>query len=362
MTNTTFEHELYEIKSDFLKKSKFEVYYMECRARGEVLRMLLEFVGATYFNRPTVDWPQGMKDTFFGVVPQLTHFKPDGTTFKMSETHAITRYLARLFGLDGANIEENATLDMLLSSSSDNILDVMREEVFKKPNPYEEASFERFLEKGKYVLDGLERFLVKNGSNGYFLGTKTTLPDFSYFDWMEFFFSKYPVGAAKAFEKERPASFKLYQRLSSHPRIRAYIDGGRWKYRSSSPFLGVATAGFFTKDWEKAHKFYTETLGLECTLNVNPAPSMDANQRYLQYSLPYSDTKFSLFHPGAKKMEKRGGDVITFKVHSVEDVYADLTKKGVEFKFPPTKETWGIHTQLVDPDGNRVNLVSHMTY
>ncbi|KAF9971613.1 hypothetical protein BGZ73_005421 [Actinomortierella ambigua] len=359
MTNSTFEHELYEIKSQFLKKSKFEIYYMETRARAELPRMILEYVGASYTNRAPVDWPKGKNQTFFGYLPQLIHTKPDGTTFEMSETKALTRYIARLFELDGANVEENATLDMLLSCSCDNILDLMMEHVWMKPEPEKEESFERFLEHAKYVLDGFERFLVQNGSNGHFLHTKTTAPDFAYFDWMQYFLSSYPIAATKAFEKERPASFKLYQRLNSHPRIRAYIDGGRWEHRSSSPFLGVSTAGFFTKDWERALKFYTEKLGLECTMNINPAPEMDANQRYLQFELPYSKTKFTLFCPGTiKKMEKRGGDMVTFNVHNVEDAYVDLEKKGVEFKFKPMKETWGMHAQLADPDGNIITLFS----
>ncbi|KAF9162081.1 hypothetical protein DFQ26_003879 [Actinomortierella ambigua] len=351
MTHDTVEHELYEIKSDFLKKSKFEVYYMETRARAELPRLLLEFVGASYTNRAPADWPKGKKDTLFGYLPQLIHTKPDGTTFEMSETKALTRYLSRLFGLVGTNVEENATLDMLLSCIIDNIMEVMADEVWKKPNPNDEAAFERFAESAKYFLNGLERFLVKNGSNGFFLHSKTTYPDIAYYDWMEHFFTAYPIGAAKAFKEERPATFKLYQRLNSHPRLRAYIDGGRWKHRSSSPFLGMSTAGYFTKDWEKALEFYKEKLGLECTMNVNPAPAMDANQRYLEFSLPYSKTKFTLFCPGTlENMDKRGGDMVTFNVHSVQDAYDDLSKKGVEFKFAPKTETWGVHTQLVDPD------------
>lgn len=39
----------YKIKCDFLKNSHFEVMYMATRARAEVIRHLLEFVGVSVF-------------------------------------------------------------------------------------------------------------------------------------------------------------------------------------------------------------------------------------------------------------------------------------------------------------------------
>lgn len=40
-----YPQDIYTIESDFLKNSKFEILYMACRARAEVPRYLLEYVG-----------------------------------------------------------------------------------------------------------------------------------------------------------------------------------------------------------------------------------------------------------------------------------------------------------------------------
>ena len=121
-----------------------------------------------------VEWPAGKKDTPFGVLPVLTHIKPDGEEFVVSEVPALTRYLGRLFGLDGNNLEEDALLDACLHSACDNVLNVMMTEIWMKPDPKEKANIDKAFEGMAPFFDGLEKYLVKNGSNGYLLGEKVS--------------------------------------------------------------------------------------------------------------------------------------------------------------------------------------------
>ncbi|KAF9201943.1 hypothetical protein BGZ49_007854, partial [Haplosporangium sp. Z 27] len=156
----------YTIKSDFLKNSRFEVLYMATRARAEVPRMLLEYVGATYTSAAPVDWPAGKKETPFGLLPVLTHVKPNGEVFTVPEVPALTRYLGRLFGLVGETLEEDAILDACFQSGTDNILNVMVMDIWMKPNPTDSECINGAFEKMVSFFDGFERYLVANGSNG----------------------------------------------------------------------------------------------------------------------------------------------------------------------------------------------------
>lgn len=47
-----YPQDIYTIESDFLKNSKFEILYMACRARAEVPRYLLEYVGVSDHPHP----------------------------------------------------------------------------------------------------------------------------------------------------------------------------------------------------------------------------------------------------------------------------------------------------------------------
>ncbi|KAK5808328.1 hypothetical protein F5H01DRAFT_351870 [Linnemannia elongata] len=174
----TYAQDEYKITCDFLKNSRFEVLYMATRARAEIIRHLLEYVGANYKSVTPVDWPAGKKDTPFGVLPVLTHIKPDGEKFVVSEVPALTRYLGRLFSLAGKNFEEDALLDACLHSACDNVLNVMMMEIWMKPDPKEKANIDKAFQNMAPFFDGLEKYLVKNGSNGYLLGEKVSFASF----------------------------------------------------------------------------------------------------------------------------------------------------------------------------------------
>ncbi|KAG0306909.1 hypothetical protein BGZ98_001503, partial [Dissophora globulifera] len=62
----------------------------------------------------------------------------------------------------------------------------------------------------------------------------TTYPEFLWYHWMQYFYEAFAEQMnALVSETTRPALYKMYQRLSSNPRLRAYIAGGRWEFRSA---------------------------------------------------------------------------------------------------------------------------------
>ncbi|KAF9090390.1 hypothetical protein BGX23_005997 [Mortierella sp. AD031] len=353
----TYAQDKYTINSDFLKNSRFEVLYMATRARGEVIRHLLEFVGANYKSVTPVEWPAGKKDTPFGLLPVLTHVKPDGEKFVISEVPALVRYLGRLFGLDGNNLEEDAVLDACLQSACDNVLNVMMTEIWMKPDPKEKANIDKAFTEMAPFFDGFERYLVKNGSNGYLLGEKTTYPEFAWFEWMHYFYGEYPENMKTLVSEERrPATYKMFKRLESNPRISAYIKGGRWEYRPDTPLLGMYSAGVMTNDWEKSLEFYHKILGFEVVMNVEVQGQNGA--RYMEYFVNSQEkTKFTVYYGGPDhKCAGQNKAGIAFAVKSVQETYDTLVKKGVKFSMPPAQMPWGSMAQLEDPDGNSLTL------
>lgn len=124
-----------------------------------------------------MDWPKGKKDTPFGLLPLITHYKPDGSTFTLSQVTSILRYTARLFGLVGANDEENAIIDSCVQCATEDILNTFQKHVWMKKDSTKEDTAKAFEEMTSY-FDGIERFLVKNGSNGYLVGSKVWLTDY----------------------------------------------------------------------------------------------------------------------------------------------------------------------------------------
>ncbi|KAG0287398.1 hypothetical protein BGZ98_004653 [Dissophora globulifera] len=237
----TYPQDEYTITDDALRKSRFEIEYFAFRARAEAPRFLLEYIGANYTSRTLVNWPASRKDTPFGMSPVLTHHKPDGLAFEVGEGIAFMRYLASLFGLKGSNIEEDAILDSCFSCANDSLFNAIMMGIWKSSDPKSKENIDKTFEKMTSYFDGMERYLVKNGSNGYLLGQKTTYPEFVWYGWMEYLYEAHAEQMnALVSETTRPALYKMYKRLASNPRLRAYVEGGRWEFRPA-PATHAAT-------------------------------------------------------------------------------------------------------------------------
>ncbi|GJJ76054.1 hypothetical protein EMPS_08413 [Entomortierella parvispora] len=345
------------VLSETLKQSRFDVFYMATRARAEVIRLMFEFCGANYTSSAPVAWPKGKKDTPFGLLPLITHYKPDGSVFRLSQVGAIQRYAGRLLGLVGSNEEENAIVDSCNQCALEDILNVMQMNIWLKPKSTDEDTEKAFKAMTPF-LDGIEQYLVKNGSNGYLVGQKTTYAEFPWFDWMSMFYAVYPNQfKPMCNESTRPALFKMYQRLESNPRLQAYIKGGRWEYRPSKPFAALYSTGVCVSDWDKAFEFYSKTLGLECLANRQPE-GLPEGARYMEFiANPLEKTKFTVFCYGkGAPADPAAKTSISWLVQDVNDSYERLLKRGVVFKMPPATYPWGTVAAFTDPDGNTLNI------
>ncbi|KAG0055531.1 hypothetical protein BGZ83_008276 [Gryganskiella cystojenkinii] len=355
-----FEHypqDRYTITNDYIKNSRFDILYMATRARAETIRLMFEFCGVNYTSSAPVEWPKYKKDTPFGLLPVLTHYKPDGTTFVLPEVASIQRYTAKMLGLAGSNPEEEAIIDSVNQVALEDILNTFLMDVWMKKDPSKEDIAKAF-EKLLPYFDGLERTLVSNGSNGYLVGNKACYAEFPWYDWLHMFYDTYAENMKTICSEEiRPATHKMFMRLDGNPRIQTYIKAGRWEHRPSKPVVGLYSAGVCVSDWDRAYKFYKDTLDLECLANRQPE-GLPEGGRYMEFVAGHGDkTRFTVFCYGsscpADPPQKTG---INFLVRDINEAHERLVKKGVVFKMAPQKFPWGSVAQFTDPDGNTLNL------
>jgi len=105
-------------------------------------------------------------------------------------------------------------------------------------------------------------------------------------------------------------------------------------------------------EFERGVSFYRDTLGIRLLFSAPP--------------------QMAFFQCGAVRLlvgvmpagqKAQRGSAIYFSVTDIEEVYASLREKGVEFKAPPhvvnrsaQSETW--LAEFVDPDSNQLALLS----
>lgn len=107
-------------------------------------------------------------------------------------------------------------------------------------------------------------------------------------------------------------------------------------------------------DQDKALTFYTEKLGFKLVVDE----AFDKTARWIELQPPAGQTRVVLIK--ARPGDPRVGSLtnIVFTSEDIEKTYLDLKVKGVHFKEPPNRQSWGLFTQFTDPDGNIFVLAS----
>jgi len=107
---------------------------------------------------------------------------------------------------------------------------------------------------------------------------------------------------------------------------------------------------------EKSLQFYRDKLGFEVVVDEPFGSSSDA--RWIELRPPNGQTRIVLLK--ASSTDSRLGQLsnIVFTAEDIEETYFNLKVKGVPFKEPPNKQSWGMFTQFSDPDGNMFVLSS----
>lgn len=104
----------------------------------------------------------------------------------------------------------------------------------------------------------------------------------------------------------------------------------------------------FVSDWERAIRFYTETLEM-------PAAFRSDEMGWAQLATGRARLALERVDPDDAEARDLVGRFVgvSLEVADIHDAYARLTERGVAFESPPEKQPWGgVLAHLKDPDGN----------
>ncbi|KAK3838898.1 MAG: hypothetical protein J3R72DRAFT_492772 [Linnemannia gamsii] len=211
--------------SDTTAKSTFVVKYMNLMGRAAIVRVLLHLSGQEYTNE-FIALDSVAKDRTlypFGHVPVLIETLPDGSTFELGETLAIEQYLAEKFGLLGTTPQQAATR----RSVALNIYLELYTPCFNSTTPIQQLIADPTSEFMSKTLPQFiathERWLIKNGNNGYYFGDKLSYPDLVLLNWIRVL-----EGMGVKFEEDGP--FKKLEKTIKG------LDAWRGQYDAYHPF------------------------------------------------------------------------------------------------------------------------------
>lgn len=202
----------------FRKKSpkspkNYRLVYFNCRARGEVCRLILIQAGVDFQDERVEfeEWPDLKCDTTWGTLPEL-HM--NGT--ELSQSMAIARYLAREHGLAGKSSWQQALVDSVV----DALYDIYRIHAEWFSTHDEEKKAEVAKRKREVVipttLANLQYFMEKhNAGNSYLVGNTITWADLYFLVISDYF----PPGTLNKF----PKLAAILTRLHKQPRIAEWI-------------------------------------------------------------------------------------------------------------------------------------------
>jgi catechol 2,3-dioxygenase-like lactoylglutathione lyase family enzyme len=109
----------------------------------------------------------------------------------------------------------------------------------------------------------------------------------------------------------------------------------------------------FVADLERSKSFYRDTLGLRMAHeDENSAVFELEGASLILLSIAAAQDLLSSEAVATRPPAAAGSQLVSF-VEDVDEVYADLTAKGVEFIREPVDRWWGLRTaHFKDPDGN----------
>jgi predicted enzyme related to lactoylglutathione lyase len=140
-----------------------------------------------------------------------------------------------------------------------------------------------------------------------------------------------------------------------------------------NPVIKISNAQFWVHDQDNALEFYTKTLGWEVRadvtmeewhfrwLVVGPVGQEDVGLVLMPVPGPPlldADGSKAL----ADLVAKGAGGTLFLETDDCQASYDDLSKRGVTFNDPPTRQPYGIDTSFRDPSGNNIRLTQLLEF
>ncbi|XP_022081494.1 S-crystallin 4-like isoform X2 [Acanthaster planci] len=172
------------------------------------------FSTCTYPRSRKVVSPNIAVDQPDAPMQQLPYLEVDGK--KIPQSRAMHGFVAREFGLNGANNEETTKIDVIIASLEDIRLPLSRI-VFREQDEEKKKELlaKFYAETAPKFFTALEKMLVENGGDGFLVGSKISRADIFFYVVMEFL-DQNEV-------KKYPKLVALMERVAKDPKIAAYL-------------------------------------------------------------------------------------------------------------------------------------------
>jgi len=222
--------------------STFEIKYFPIHGLAGIARTILAIAGAKFTTFNPEDWAAEKPHAPFGVMPLLVETSADGKTkLQIAESDAIERYLARKFGLLGADAFEDTLVNSFVSNTTGLQVHIFVKYFLVKDLELKAANKEPLITNNitpwiKYH----EQHLKDNGASGHYVGNKVSLADLKTDMMIRLIQSM--TGEELISESKTPALWKVRVELSK-------IEGvAAWKKTEQFKALNDALLLDFTKD------------------------------------------------------------------------------------------------------------------
>ncbi len=114
----------------------------------------------------------------------------------------------------------------------------------------------------------------------------------------------------------------------------------------------------FVSDWDRALRFYTETLGIPTAFRSDEMGWAQLDTGEANLALERVEPSSSPPYPGAEGALVGRFLGVSLTVSDIDKTYRDLCERGVEFLGPPERMPWGgVLAHFSDPDGNVLTLL-----
>ncbi|KAF8985399.1 Glutathione S-transferase S1 [Entomortierella lignicola] len=224
------------------KDSTFEFRYFGLHGFGAPIRAILAINDAKFVNVvPGEKWATMEKALApFGVMPLLKEISADGkTVINIAESEAIERYLTKKFGMAGDNAFEETVVDSFVCSTGALIVQIFLKYFTVKDPALKAAAKEQLVSETIATWIKLhEHHLVANGSNGHYVGNKTTHPDIKTAQLIDIING---VQEGTITEESNPALWKVKTSVESIPGLKAWKATEEFKAQSE---LNLRTLGY----------------------------------------------------------------------------------------------------------------------
>ncbi|KAF9127992.1 hypothetical protein BGW39_005438 [Mortierella sp. 14UC] len=220
--------------------STYQLLYFPMHGRGELTRTILVFSGAKW-EELALDLTIQKKQLPFKLIPILYETTSDGTILELAESHAIERYLATKYGLNGSDPYETHRIDQIYTSTD------FANQLFWTQVRW--APLDRRIEAAHKFYDEIlptyianhEAQLEKNGANGHYVGDKITLADLKSAHFIDRVMFMRPKGTKEPpFSKERsPNMWKVLETVNGYPAM------AEWKSSKRYQDLDAGSLSFF---------------------------------------------------------------------------------------------------------------------